>query len=258
MPQNLPKFLLGPQPAVHAAGTICYAVEKGVLEYINCNVQDGTYTLETGCGLSTILFAYLGCKHICISPNKEEHERIVAFCQEERISIKEVTFIEGFSQDILPHLKCTQLDLVLIDGGHGFPIPFVDWLYAARKLKVGGRLIVDDTQLWTGHVLRDFLMAERAWQFEKSFHKAIAFKKILDNIEKDWGGQPYVVVRSALRTDWPFQRNIIWGHLVGLREAVGRFGDNRDVIANKELGHLAEELRLLAVELESQTKCVKK
>jgi hypothetical protein len=39
------------------------------------------------------------------------------------------------------------LDLVLIDGDHAFPASFIDWYYTAEQVKLGGYVIVDDTNL---------------------------------------------------------------------------------------------------------------
>ena len=64
--------------------------------------------------------------------------------------------------DRLLHQMSAQV-LVLIDGSHSFPSPFIDWYYTAFRLRVGGFLVVDDTQLWTGHVLKRFLEAEPDW-----------------------------------------------------------------------------------------------
>ena len=58
---------------------------------------------------------------------------------------------------------------MLIDGSHAFPAPFIDWLYTASALKVGGHLIVDDTQLWTGHVLKQFLDEEAGWALRHAY-----------------------------------------------------------------------------------------
>lgn len=102
------------------------------------------------------------------------------------------------SENVLPDLSVQDLDLVLIDGQHAFPIPFIDWYYASRILRVGGRLIIDDTQLWTAGVLRDFMMSEPGWQIDGTFDRASAFIKTLETRDVSWTMQPYVVQRSAL------------------------------------------------------------
>jgi len=192
----LPNFINNPAK-YHADGTECWALGKKELEFIFDNVPPKSNTLETGAGLSTALLAYLKCNHTCISPAKEEHRRIKEFCVQSGISTENTTFITAFSQDVLPSLQCEPVDFLLIDGGHGFPIPFLDWLYGSQKLKVGGIVIVDDTQLWTGEILKEFLLAEHQWELVETFHTAVAFKKKSIDIIKDWGGAALCCV-----TEW--------------------------------------------------------
>jgi predicted O-methyltransferase YrrM len=103
----------------------------------------------------------------------------------------------GFSEQVLPSLSnAGLLDLVLIDGGHGFPIPFVDWLYCAPRVRIGGIVIVDDTQLWTGEVLSDIIRADPDWELDTEFVRGVAFRKIAEFRNKEWNEQPYVLARS--------------------------------------------------------------
>jgi hypothetical protein len=87
---------------------------------------------------------------------------------------------------------------LLIDGQHAFPTPFIDWYYTADKLRVGGILIIDDTQLWTGQVLKQFLLEEAEWSLIEEFSaRTVIFRKEKDySHEKWWGQQPYVVRKS--------------------------------------------------------------
>lgn len=163
-------------------------------------LQPGWHTLETGAGVSTILFALSGARHICISPAPQEHDRIREVCAEKGVSLDDVNFVPELSEVALPRLDLPELDVVLIDGSHAFPVVFVDFQYAAEKLRVGGYLLVDDTNLWTGEVLRDFLVAESAWELvsEVPLRTAI-FRKVADpGPAWNWMAQPYVVSKSAL------------------------------------------------------------
>jgi predicted O-methyltransferase YrrM len=67
------------------------------------------------------------------------------------------------SQDWLPRVDLPDLDLVLVNGGHAFPVPFLDWYYGAEKLKVGGLMVVDNTHLPTGTRLADFMGVDPRW-----------------------------------------------------------------------------------------------
>src|SRR6266481_2908606 len=90
-----------------------------VLNFISERVDGSSHTLETGCGLSTAVFAYLGARHICITPATYEAERVKEYCSANKISADRLTFYTEASEKVLPELKCEPLDLVLIDGRHG-------------------------------------------------------------------------------------------------------------------------------------------
>src|SRR2546426_7913638 len=109
-----------------------------VLELIDGAVHQGSTTLETGAGLSTVLFAIKGSRHFCIVPAAREVELIRGYCAERDISPGTITFCVDQSERVLPKLELPELDLVLIDGAHRFPSPFIDWFYTAAFLKVGG------------------------------------------------------------------------------------------------------------------------
>ncbi|MEP6740885.1 MAG: class I SAM-dependent methyltransferase [bacterium] len=151
------------------------------MRFISEHVDESSHTLETGCGLSTVLFALSGARHICITPAKEEIERIKDYCQTNGIPIDHLTFHMDLSEKVLPGVECEPLDLVLIDGRHGFPAPFIDFYYTADKLKVGGLLVIDDTWLWTGDVLKQNLLLEPEWKLEADFSpRTSVFRKLAD------------------------------------------------------------------------------
>ena len=196
--------LLNDSPKLHRIGKvgvhvpISYDLSDQALHLIDQNVGQNSHTLETGAGISTILFAIKHTHHICIVPDGDLAGRIREYCQQRNISVERVNFHLGKSENILPGLISDQLDLVLIDGQHAFPVPFIDWYYTARNLKVGGMLLIDDIQLWTGRVLKDFLNEEPEWRLIKELSgRTAAFIKEKDySQEKWWGQQPYIVRKS--------------------------------------------------------------
>jgi hypothetical protein len=193
--------LLENSPLIHeeASGELTsWQLSDEVLFYINENVNEDSVTLETGAGISTILFAIKSSHHTCISPDQEQVNRIKEYCQRHQINIDKINFKIDFSEKVLPSLNINNIDLILIDGSHAFPIPFIDWYYTYRKLKVGGKMIIDDTQLWTGLVLKQFLTLEPEWQFNKnSPPRSAIFTKIKKYIKPKWyAEQPYIVKNS--------------------------------------------------------------
>ena len=155
-------------------------------------------TLETGAGVSTLVFALYGARHTCVTPEPGEVDRIRAHGAEHGIGLDSVTFVVAQSEQALPRLPATPLDLVLIDGSHSMPTTFLDWYYAARRLRPGGFAVVDNTELLTGRLLRDFLDEEPEWRREATFPVAAAFRLGAPFRDKGWWEQPYVVRRSDL------------------------------------------------------------
>jgi predicted O-methyltransferase YrrM len=193
--------LLASPPSLHLdpeGRPVPFEADPRMLRLIAASVHDGARTLETGAGLSTLVFAVAGCEHTCVVPFVEEVERIRGWCEASGVPAGRLRFETARSEAVLPSLGDGPLDLVLIDGGHGFPTPFVDWWYAGRRLRVGGTLIVDDTHLWTGAVLRDFLAEQPAWEMvEKLPMRAAVFRRAAeDPAHEEWVDQPYVVKRS--------------------------------------------------------------
>lgn len=177
---------------------VSWGVPGDLLRFLDERVTSETNTLETGAGLSTIFFALKEAQHTCIVPDAVLVERIKEYCQARHVSTHNIRFCSGRSEEILPTLEIRNLDLVLIDGQHGFPVPFIDWFYTARHLGVGGLVVVDDTQIWTGAVLRDFLLREPGWELVGDFAgKCVVFRKLREFPENQvWFWQPFVVERS--------------------------------------------------------------
>jgi predicted O-methyltransferase YrrM len=171
-----------------------------VLLAIDAVVRPGWRTLETGAGVSTVVFALRGASHTAVVPAAHEVDRIRAWCTDHGIATDAVTFHVAPSEAVLPQLEPTPLDLVLIDGGHAFPTPFIDWYYTAARLRIGGLLLVDDVNLWTGQVLKEFLEAEPAWVLREEFGlRAVLFEKVGELLaQTEWTEQPLVVRRSLV------------------------------------------------------------
>jgi hypothetical protein len=74
-----------------------------------------------------------------------------------------------------------QLDIVIIDGDHSFPIPFIDWYYTADRIKKDGYVVVDDTQIITCRILSDFLSKEKGrWELAHEFANTSVFRKVTE------------------------------------------------------------------------------
>lgn len=171
------------------------------LRFIGDHVDATCASLETGSGLSTIAFALTGSRHTAISPADYEFDIIRDYCRERGIPTEQIEFVVSPSELALPSMKLPALDLVLIDGRHGFPAPYIDWFYTAGKLKTGGHVVVDDVWVWSGQVLHDFLDAQPEWEFVTQFGgRTSIFRKTGEGSEwQEWTRQPLVARGGRLK-----------------------------------------------------------
>lgn len=221
-----------PKLFVHGAGTLCidhsgldgkeeaWPLSPEVLRWIAAHLPEGAATLETGCGYSTMVLMICGARHTAIAPDYQQHGRIVRWCEEHGVSCANLRLIDACSQEVLPGLESEPLDLVLIDGCHAFPAPFIDWYYTAEKVKEGGMVIVDDCQLVTGKILADFLLAEKGrWELICWIGKTSIFRKttsapVVAGVE--WVDQPYCARPVAVSS-----RRGLWGRICNQWKRLG-------------------------------------
>jgi len=118
--------------------------------------------LETGAGNSTITFLQLKQLEqlVSIAPAADLRDRIVGYCDEhvidtaamdfrlERSEIELPAIAFGTGTAAPPETKAT-FDVVLIDGGHGWPTVFVDFCYANVMMRTGSLLLLDDLQIYS-------------------------------------------------------------------------------------------------------------
>jgi hypothetical protein len=193
--------ILANPPIIHSNRGVPYAgarMDDATLLFLDQRVQPGMRTLETGSGISTIVFTNKGARHTCIAPDAEQVALIQQFCAQHAIATRDLEFMLETSEDALPKLPQQEVyDLALIDGRHGFPNPIIDWYYIARVLKIGGLLVIDDLHIWTCELLVNFLRAEPDWALvEETERVAVLRKQGNSTLSNEWKKQPYVRNRS--------------------------------------------------------------
>jgi len=100
-------------------------------------------SVETGSGKSTLLFSHLSSSHHVFAV--DDGSSISQVRQSPLFRSENVTFIEGPTQITLPQHRFPQkLQLVLIDGPHGYPFPDLEYYYFYPVIEPGGLLLVDD------------------------------------------------------------------------------------------------------------------
>ena len=176
------------RPVFHVAGAAYWRAKRQTLELIARNVRPADRTVETGCGASTVVFAATGALHTAISPSRDEYMRVLAYCAEHAIDASGVTFVEGYSDQVLPSLGDDQdLDFAFIDGAHAFPYPILDWSYLARRVRLGGFLTLDDVPIPTIAVAYRFMRADEAWELvEIADDQAASFRRVAHDLLGDY------------------------------------------------------------------------
>jgi predicted O-methyltransferase YrrM len=216
------------KPSFHMSGTAYWDATPATLGAIYKLVRPGDVTLEVGAGVSTVIFAAAGAQHTSISPDPEEHKLIKEYCHQIGVDDSNLTFIEGFSDDVLPkHLTRERtLDVALVDGAHSFPMPVVDWYYVTRSLKVGGKLLLDDVPIpATGPAFRHMSL-DSNWQLEGIYdNRSAAFTLVSEPASgDDWVRQPF----NRRYPDFSFAGRVggaqlqVKHRMVSVRSAAGR------------------------------------
>jgi precorrin-6B methylase 2 len=178
-------------PGLHGEGDEFRGLAWPALGWLEREVRPGMRTLETGAGSSTLAFAAGGADHVAVTPSAGEEERIRAQADAFGIDHSRVRFVIAPSHEALPTLDHGPLDVVLIDGAHGFPYPVLDWWFAAPHVKVGGRVLLDDAYMPPVAMLVDALRTQPGWEFAgNAGYRTAIFRKTADVLPRwDWEGE---------------------------------------------------------------------
>ena len=182
-------------PAVHPDGPGgVWSTERSCYDFMANHVRRGSRTLETGIGLSTVLFAAWGCDHLAVCPDPGQATVIEAYCTENGIYTDSLTFDVRRSEVALPdRLDSGELDLVFIDGCHGFPSSIIDWFYAAGRLRREGVVVFDDVQLpQVSLLIESFIEPDDRWQELETTPKWRAYRRMSEGfLGEEWFVQSF-------------------------------------------------------------------
>jgi len=199
--------LLATPPKFHGhdgAITDGWRLNDAGLRFIDSYLLRDMRTIETGAGVSTIVFALKQTCHTCVVPDERVVERIRRYSHAAGVSLGTITFVLERSEYALPRLPASGYDFALIDGRHGFPAPFIDWFYIADRLHRGGVVLLDDTWIWTCKILASFLDATPGWRRYADLPTSAAFLKEREGAQHaDWVHQPFVYEQSPAARFYP-------------------------------------------------------
>jgi hypothetical protein len=195
---DLTKVLKNP-PKLHEDGGRLisdWRIDDETCFELNRRLGPGLRTLETGGGLSTIIFAANRCRHTCIMPDEPVASRIRDYCHSVGIDTSTLTFVISKSADVVHEWPHSEFDLILIDGCHGFPSIFVDFYYSTKALKTGGTLFLDDMHIFTCQMTARFMESDPGWSVKLKTKRVVAGTKLVDTVDAEWSCQKFVTKQS--------------------------------------------------------------
>lgn len=159
----------------HQAGNLPARVLDFMWNAIDALFSDGLQlSVETGCGLSTILFDANSKHHLCFTLGDNDNSLSVVK-HSELFRGANTSFVLGPSQSTLHDFKSTlikleinpesKIDFALIDGPHAFPFPELDYWHIYPYLNHWGILAIDDIHIPTIRRLYEFLRSDTMFDF---------------------------------------------------------------------------------------------
>ncbi len=170
------------------------------------------HSAETGVGKSTLLLSHLSQHHTVFTQDDTGTADSLSKTQRSPLLKREaVEFVLGPTQVTLPrHTFQDQLQLVLIDGPHGYPFPELEYYFLYPKLDEDGLLILDDIHIPTIFRLFSFLREERMFDFLGVASTTAFFRRnstpLFDPEGDGWLTQNYNTSRFPVRA---FDRDFI-------------------------------------------------
>lgn len=160
-------------------------------------------TAETGCGGSTIVLSHASQHHIAFAIEGKDHT-ISELRKQGDFRAGNVIFVEGETKDTLPGYRFEgDVDLVLLDGPHAYPLPQIEFAYLFPRIKPGGWLVVDDIQIPSVYSLFHFLKKESSVTLEEVAVRTAFFRriKVVESGPDGWAQQG-MNRHTILRYSW--------------------------------------------------------
>jgi len=161
------------------------------------------FTAETGCGGSTIVFSQLSRRHVVFAM-EGENRTITQLRARADLRGEVVNFVEGETKTTVPGYRFeSQLDFVLLDGPHAYPLPQIEFTYLFPQVSLGGWLALDDIQIPSVNELSQFLRKEPTVALEEVSGRTAIFRRTSFGVTgPDGWWEQGMNRRTILRYSW--------------------------------------------------------
>jgi predicted O-methyltransferase YrrM len=190
-------------PGLHSAGTFSARTFEAIAQA--ARRRQIRNSAETGSGASTLLFSHLSQHHTVFAADNGSGS-IANVRRSPLLRPNVVAFVEGPTQATLPRYRFTEkLQLVLIDGPHGYPFPDLEYYFLYPHLDSGALLILDDIHIPTVHNLFQFLRQDAMFELDGTVETTAFFTRTsaptFDPLGDGWWQQNYNA-KPLLRYTW--------------------------------------------------------
>lgn len=158
---------------------------------------------ETGCGGSTIVFSNASEQHFAFAIEGKDFT-LTELRRQHHFRSETVRIVEGDTRRTVPQYKFDrELDMILLDGPHAYPLPQIEFAYLFPWLKIGGWLVLDDLQIPSVYELFRFLRKESEVLLEEVVVRTAFFRR-LSVVERGMDGWDLQGINrtSVLRYSW--------------------------------------------------------
>jgi methyltransferase family protein len=151
---------------------------------------------ETGTGRTTLLLSHMSSNHTVFAYDDALAGGSLSAVQSSPLLNNNVEFVLGPTQVTLRNYKFKdKLQLVLLDGPHGYPFPEIEYWCFYPHIDEGGLLIIDDIHIPTIHNLVAFLKEEAMFDFVDQVSTTAFFRRnatqLFDPYGDGWQLQNY-------------------------------------------------------------------
>lgn len=162
--------------------------------------QDGRIirTCETGCGSSTVAFSHHAARHVvyCDDDTASGTADLAYVREHPDLRADRVSYIVGPTPETLFNESTLgEIDALLINGSHAYPIPDLEYFALERHLKPQGLLMISDIRVPAVKRMFDILLQDERLRLDRVVDSTAFFFRVADDAfvatEQDWRGQRY-------------------------------------------------------------------